>query len=161
MDISTILINCIWAGFYAGGMGLLCTAPLRRILSAFICGFAGCFSRDILISWGLGQNWSTVVGSATVVLTAMILIRGNEVSPVVLISGIVPMGANPAVLRMIIELIKVSTLKGEALTESSVSFIANTGKVFTTYLAISLGLAIGITIMQLFKKEKGYLRNET
>lgn len=160
MNISAILINCIWAGFYAGGMGLLCTAPLRSILSAFLCGFAGCFSRDILISWGLSQNWSTAAAAASVVLAAMILIRGNEVSPVVLISGIVPLGANPAVLRMIIELMKVSSLKGEALSESSAAFIANTGKVFTTYLAITLGLAIGIMIMRLFRKKNDYLSLE-
>lgn len=154
MNISTILINCIWAGFYSGIMGLLCTAPLRNILSAVFCGFIGCFSRDILISWGLSLNWSTVAASASVVLAAMILIRGNEISPVVLISGVFPLGATAAVFRMIIELMKVSSLKGEALNESSAAFISNTGKVFTTYLAITLGLAIGIMIMRLFRKEK-------
>lgn len=154
MNISAILINCIWAGLYSGGMGLLCTAPLRNILSAFFCGLVGCFSRDILISFGLSQNWSTAAASLSVVLVAMILIRGNEVSPVVLISGVLPLGATAAVFRMLIELIKVSTLKGEALNDSALAFISNTGKVFTTYLAITLGLAIGIMIMRLFKEKR-------
>jgi uncharacterized membrane protein YjjB (DUF3815 family) len=85
----------------------------------------------------MSQNWSTAVGAVVVVLVAVAIIRRDEASPVVLVSGVLPLGAAVAMFNTIIELMKVSSLKGEALSASSVALSANTGKVFTTSLAIA------------------------
>jgi uncharacterized membrane protein YjjB (DUF3815 family) len=137
MDLLAIFMNSLWAGLFAGGMGILLTAPPRFIAPAFLSGFAGRFARDVFMSWGMSQNWSTAVAAAMVVLVAVAVIRRHVISPVVLVSGVLPLGAAVAMFNTIIELMKVSSLKGEALSASSVALSANTGKVFTTSLAIA------------------------
>lgn len=153
MDLLAIFMNSLWGGLFAGGQGVLLTAPRRYILPAFLCGFAGRFARDVFISWGMSQNWSTAVGAAVVVLVAVAVIQRHVVSPVVVISGVLPLGAAVAMFNAIIDLMKVSSLKGEALSEVSITLSANMGKVFTTSLAIALGLAVGIAIVRFFKRE--------
>jgi hypothetical protein len=71
-----------------------------------------------------------------------------------LVSGVLPLGAAVAMFNAITELMKVSSLKGEALSGASVALSANIGKVFTTSLAIALGLAAGIAIVRLFRREE-------
>ncbi len=154
MDLLAIFMNSLWAGLFAGGQGILLTAPRRYILPAFLCGFAGRFARDVFMSWGMSQNWSTAVAAATVVLVAVAVLRRHVVSPVVLITGVLPLGAAVAMFNTIIELMKVSSLKGEALSEVSVALSANTGKVFTTSLGIALGLGAGTAIVRLFRREE-------
>jgi uncharacterized membrane protein YjjB (DUF3815 family) len=154
MDLLGIFMNSLWAGLFAGSLGILLTAPPRYIAPAFLCGFAGNFSRDVFMSWGMSQNWSTAVAAAVVVLVAVAVIRRHVVSPVVLISGVLPLGAAVAMFNAIIELMKVSSLKGEALSGASVALSANTGKVLTTSLAIALGLGTGMAIVRLFRREE-------
>jgi hypothetical protein len=76
------------------------------------------------------------------------------VSPVVVISGVLPLGAAVAMFKAIIELMKVSHLEGEALRGASVALSANMGKVFITSLAIALGLGTGIAIVRFFRREE-------
>ena len=154
MDLLAILMNSLWAGLFASGLEILLTAPLRYIAPAFLCGFAGRFARDAFMSWGMSQNWSTAVAAAVVVLVAVAIIGRNVVSPVVLVSGVLPLGAAVAMVNTILELMKVSSLQGEALSRASIALSANIGKVFTTSLAIALGLAAGIAIVKFFRQEE-------
>lgn len=153
MNVSTILTNSLWAGLFAGGLSVLFTAPLQYVPPTLLCGFAGRCVCDVLMAFGLSQNWSTVVAAAVVVLVAVVMTRGHAVSPVVLVAGVLPLGAAMAMFNAIIELMRVSSLSGEALNASSVALIANTGKVFTTSLAISLGLGIGMALIRLLCRE--------
>ena len=154
MDLLAILMNSLWAGLFASGLGILLTAPLRYIAPAFLCGFAGRLARDVFMIWGMGQNWSTAVAAAVVVLIAVAIVRRSVVSPVVLITGVLPLGAAVAMVNTILELMKVSSLQGEALSRASIALSANIGKVFTTSLAIALGLAAGIAIVKFFRQEE-------
>jgi uncharacterized membrane protein YjjB (DUF3815 family) len=154
MDLLAIFMNSLWAGLFAGGMGILLTAPPRFIAPAFLSGFAGRFARDVFMSWGMNQNWSTAAAAAVVVLVAVAVIRRHMVSPVVVISGILPLGAAVAMFNVIVALMKVSHLEGEALSGASVALSANIGKVFTISLAIALGLAAGMVIVRLCRREK-------
>jgi uncharacterized membrane protein YjjB (DUF3815 family) len=152
MDIITMLINSLWSGLFAGTLGFILTAPVRYIAPTFFCGFVGRFARDLFTSMGVSQNWSTAIASAVVVLVAIAIIRRHEVSPVVLVSGVLPLGAAVAMFNAIASLMKVSYLSGEALSAASVALSANMGKVFTTSLAIAMGLAAGLAIVRLFSR---------
>jgi len=154
MDLAAILTNSLWSGLFAGGLGITLTAAPRHIVPAFFCGFAGRYARDALMGWGLTQNWSTAVAAAVVVLAAVAITRRHAVNPVVMVSGVLPLGAAIAMFNTIIDLMKVSSLKGEALSEAAVALIANTGKVFVTSLAIALGLTAGVIIARLFRRQK-------
>ena len=147
----TVLIGSLWAGLFAGGLAIILTAPPRYIAPTVLCGFAGRLVRDLCMGWGLAQNPSTVVASAVIVLVAAALIRRRAAHPVVLVSAIIPLGAAVAMFQMIIELIRVSSLTGEPLNTAVVALNANMGKVFTTCLAIALGLAAGQAVAGLLR----------
>jgi len=153
MELSTILISSAWAGLFASGWAVLLTAPARFIAAAFVGGFAARFARDALTSWGLSQNWSTAFAAAIVVLIAVAITRRNAVSPVVLVTGVLPLGAVVAMFYTIILLMKVSFLTGEALNGAVVELSANLGKAFTTTLAIALGLGAGLGIARFSWRE--------
>lgn len=155
MNISEILMSCIWSGLFSAGMGILLTAPMRQVIPAFLCGFAGRFVRDILMSSGLSQNWSTAAAAAVIVLTAMVIIKKHEVSPVVLITGVLPLGAAVAMFNVILELMRLSSVSGEGLSASSDVLIANFAKVLTISLAIALGLAAGMAIVRVIRRISG------
>ncbi len=154
MGLLEMLVDSIWAGLFAGGLGIIFTAPRRYLVPAFFCGLAGRLARDILLNWGLSHNWSTAVAAAVVVLVAAAIIRRYVVSPVVLVSAIIPLGSAVAMFRAIIELIRVSTLQGDALSDASDALVSSTGKAFTTSLAIALGLTVGLAIVRLARREK-------
>jgi uncharacterized membrane protein YjjB (DUF3815 family) len=152
--LSTILLNSVWAGVSAAGSGILLTAPSRNMFTTFLCGLTGRFVRDALMVWGVSQTWSTGVAAAVLVVVASAMVRRHKVSPVVLICGVLPLGAATAMFNVILELIRVSSLTGEALSAASVALIANTGKVFAGTLSIALGLAAGLAILRLVKREE-------
>jgi uncharacterized membrane protein YjjB (DUF3815 family) len=154
MGLSAMAVNSFWAGIVASGMAIIFTLPFRYIMPSFVCGFAGRLARDLLVSWGAGMNWSTAVASAVVVLAAVALIRRNDLSPAVLITGVLPLGAALSMFDAIIGLMKVSVFTGEALAAETVTLSANIGKVITTSLAMALGLAIGLAIVRLKKGKK-------
>jgi uncharacterized membrane protein YjjB (DUF3815 family) len=154
MGLLEMLLDSLWAGLFAGALGVVFTAPRRYLVPALFCGFAGRLARDILMSGGLSHNWSTAVASAVIVLVAMACMRRRAVSPVVLVSGIIPLGAAVAMFSSIIALIRVSSAQGEALREGSDALIGNAGKAFATSLAIAVGLAVGLAIVRLSRREK-------
>ena len=148
MDFFAIIVKSLWAGLFAFSWAIILTAPNRYIIPAFFCGFAGRFSRDLFMSVGLSQNWSTVIAAALVVMVAVAIIRKDEVSPAVLVTGVLPLGAALALINAIIGLMKISSLKGEALAAESAALSMNTGTVVISSLAIAVGLAAGMTIIR-------------
>ena len=154
MDLSAILTHSLWAVLFATGMAVLATAPVRYLVPTFLCGLVGRGVRDVGVGWGLTQNWATVIAAAVVVLVAAAIIRRRAVSPVVLICGVLQLGASVAMFNLIVALMRVSSLEGAELTAASVALNANLGRVFTTSLAIALGLGAGMAIVRLFGREE-------
>ena len=148
MDFFAIIINSLWAGLFASSWAIILTAPRRYIIPAFFCGFTGRCSRDLFMGSGMSQNWSTVVAAAVVVLVAVAIIRKKEVSPAVLVTGILPLGAALAMFNSIMGLMKVSSLRGEALAVESAALSMNIGIATITSLAIAVGLAAGMAIVR-------------
>jgi uncharacterized membrane protein YjjB (DUF3815 family) len=154
MDLPAIVMNSLWAGLLAGGLAILFTAPLQYVPATLLCGFAGRCVRDVFIAWGLNQNGSIVIAAVVVVLVAVVMTRGHAVSPIMLAAGVIPLGAAMAMFRAIFELLKISSLSGEALNASSVALTENIGEVFTTSLAISLGLGIGMAVVRILRHKE-------
>jgi uncharacterized membrane protein YjjB (DUF3815 family) len=104
------------------------------------------------MDFGMSQNWSTVLAAIIIVIVAVSIVKSHEVPPVVLVTAVLPLGAAVPMFFVINEIINNSSLTGIATGDSSVALITNAGKVFTTSLAIALGLGIGIEIVRYFKK---------
>ena len=155
MDWPTILLNSLWAGLFAAGLGVLLTAPSRYLVRNLLCGFVGRGTRDICMGWSLGQHWSTLIAAAVVVMVAVAVSRRHTVAPVVLICGVLPLGAAVAMFNLILGLMRVSAATGEALTRASVVLTASLGTVFTTSLAIAIGLGAGISVVEFLRRDEG------
>jgi uncharacterized membrane protein YjjB (DUF3815 family) len=154
MDLSTILIDSVWAAIFAAGLGILFTAPHRYVAPASLCGFVGRFVRGLFISWGMSQNWSTVVAAAVIVLVTAAIIGRHKVPPVVLISGVIPLGATVAMFNTLSGLMRLSSAKGDLVGDASIAFTSSLAKVFTTTLAIAVGISAGMAIVRLFNREE-------
>jgi uncharacterized membrane protein YjjB (DUF3815 family) len=152
MDLSALLINALWAGLFAAGLGVMLTAPVRYLVPAFACGFIGRGLRDVLTASDMNVNWATVIAAIVVVLVAVAITRRHTVSPVVLICGVLPLGAAVAMFNLIFALMQISTAKGEALSGAAVALSSNLGKVFDTSLAIAVGLGAGMAVQRLLRR---------
>jgi len=151
--VSAVLLGSLWSGLLAGALGVLFTAPRRYLVAAFVCGWVGRCVRDLSVAWGVSLNWSTIVASAVVVLVAVALIHRHEVSPVVLICAVIPLGASVAMFNLIFALIRLSTAVGDARNEYSLEVTANLASAFVTFLAIALGLGAGMAIVRFLGRE--------
>ena len=154
MDLSMILINSLWCGLFAAAMATLLTAPPRYLAATFVCGLAGRLVRDLLTGWGMGPNWSTVLAAVAVVMVAVAFIRRQHVSPVVLVCGVLPLGSALAMFNAILELMKLSTAQGDALSAASAAFTSNLAKVFVGAAAIAMGIGVGMALMRLFTRRE-------
>jgi uncharacterized membrane protein YjjB (DUF3815 family) len=153
MDLSAMLMNGLWAGLFAAGLAVMLTAPPRYILAAFACGFFGRGLRDVCTGLDLTLNWATVIAATAVVLVAVAFTRRHTVSPVVLICGVLPLGATGPIFNVIFNLMRISTAKGDPLSETTLALGSNAGKAFVITLAIALGLGAGMAIVRLFGRE--------
>jgi uncharacterized membrane protein YjjB (DUF3815 family) len=148
MSITPILFNSLWAAAFATAFGIILTTPVRMLVACFVCGFAARCMRDALMGFGLGQNWSTVVAAAILVLVAEAISRRYRISPVVLVCSVLPLGSVVAMFYALFELLKMPALQGELLDVSVVAFSANFAKALTGTLAIALGLGVGIAVVR-------------
>jgi uncharacterized membrane protein YjjB (DUF3815 family) len=154
MDLWRILLDGLMAGFFACALGVILTAPPRYVVPVFFCGFSGRFVRDLLASLGLSLNWSTMIAAALLVLVGTAIIRRHAVSPVALVSGVLPLAASASMFDTILALMAVSSAKGQALQNASASLISSSAKVFTVSLAMAIGLATGLAIVRVIRGEK-------
>jgi uncharacterized membrane protein YjjB (DUF3815 family) len=154
MDFPSILMNAFWAGLFSAGLAVLLTAPPRYIFAALVCGLAGSGAKGILMEWGLGISQATVIASLIVVLAAALFTRRHEVSPVVLICGVLPLGASIAMFNTIFLLLLIPQATEDALNQYAVELTGSVGKAFTISLAIVLGLGAGTAIVRLIRRDK-------
>lgn len=147
MDGIPMLINALWAGFFAAGLGLLLTTPPQGLLPCFACGLAGRLTRNLLIAGGLSQAASVLIAAVVCVLVTVLFSRRPQLSPLVMVTGVLPLGAAVPLFRSIYGILTLHGLQGEALNEAVVQLIANLSNVFTTTLAIVLGIWLGLLLM--------------
>ena len=154
MQVEPIVVNTIAAGISAMCLAILLTAPPAHLLSTFFCGFAGRLTRDLLLMAGWRSGWATVLAAVAVVLVGTAILRRREVSPVVIISGVLPLGATSSMFTAIVHLMRVANLEGEELSKVSDALIADAGRVFTTSMAIAAGIGVGIVAMRIMRREQ-------
>ena len=154
MSFAAGLIPGIQAACFAAALGLLFTAPPRYLAATAACGFAGRLVRDLLTGADMGSGWATVLAAASVGLAAAAMLRNRAVPPVVLVSGLLPLGAAGATFDMILGFMKLPSLQGEALRAAADSFIASASKAFMTYLALAVGLSLTMAALRLAKPDR-------
>jgi uncharacterized membrane protein YjjB (DUF3815 family) len=155
MSMLELLIVGLWTGAFAATFAIVFSAPLQAVVPSFCAGFFARITRDWLAHFGVSQTLATLAASAAVVIVVTVtLIRRPGFSPIVMLSGLVPLGAAKAFFTAIIGFLKISTLKGEALAVAPVSLLSNLSILFKTTLAIALGAALGVVIIQSLKSAR-------
>jgi uncharacterized membrane protein YjjB (DUF3815 family) len=154
MHLASIFPDSLWAALFAVGLGIRLTAPLQYLVPTFLCGFAGRLVHSLLVQGGMGRDWATVLAAAAIVAVAVATTRRHRVSPIVLICGVLPLGAAGAVFRAVFELLKVSSAEGEALNAAALAWIAQASRAFTGTMAIALGLGVGLIITRLLDRRE-------
>lgn len=141
-----LLLDSALAGVSAGCMTILMTAPFRYAGPAVVCGLSGRLIRDLLLAAAVSPPVSTLAATTAVVLLAVALAHGKEVSPVVVITGILPLGASLSMFQTVVYVLRLPSRTGAAATETSMELITTLSRVVTTSMAIALGLVVGIAV---------------
>ena len=152
MDLAPIFTDSLWAALFAVGLGVRLTAPLQYLAPTFLAAFAGRLVHSLLVQAGMGRDWATVLAAAAIVAVAVATTRKHRVSPIVLICGVLPLGAAGAVFHSVFELLKVSSAEGAALNAAALAWIGHASRAFTGTMAIALGLGVGMTIARLLDR---------
>ena len=146
------LVDGLAGGVFAAALSALYRAPSRYRLGSFVCGVAGRVAYGLLVASGMTHNGATVVAAGAVVLVAMGVKPDHAGSPVVLVAGVIPLGASVAMFQAIYGIMTLGTLKGQALAEAGVTLLANACRVFTTSLGIAIGLGLGMAVVRLAQR---------
>lgn len=147
MDGLPLLINAFWAGLFAAGLGLLLTTPPQGLLPCFACGLAARLAQNLLRAGGLSQAAAVVMAAIVCVLVTTLFRWRPQLSPLVMVTGVLPLGAAVPLFRSIYGILTLYQLQGEALNAAVVQLIANLSNVFTTTLAIVLGIWLGLLLL--------------
>jgi uncharacterized membrane protein YjjB (DUF3815 family) len=153
MELAAILFNSLWAAIFSAGMAIVFSTPSWALAPSFCCGFMARLVRDLLTGWGASQNLATFVAAALVIFIVVSLVRRPGVSPIVMLAGIIPLGAAGALFRAIVGFLEISSLKGEG-PSAPVALISNLSIVFTTTCAIAVGAWTGYLLGQFVRRDQ-------
>jgi uncharacterized membrane protein YjjB (DUF3815 family) len=152
MNLTSLVTDSIWAGLFAGAMSIVFSAPYSALFLSSCGGFVGRLVRDMLLQWGAGANVATLVAAAMVVMVAAL--RRPGMSPVITVSGILPLGAAGAFSRAIVDFLQISSLTEQKASAVALSLVWNISVVFTTTAAIGAGISVAVYAVRLFAWKK-------
>ncbi|HEY6506430.1 MAG TPA: threonine/serine exporter family protein [Vicinamibacterales bacterium] len=148
-----IVVTASLAGAHAAAMAVVFTAPREYVVPSFICGFAARLVRDSLLAAGIGPAWATLLAATVAVLVAVMVTPRRAVPPVVLVAAVVQLAASVAVFNVFVELLRTPSLESDALAESALRLNSSLGRAFTSFVAIALGLQLGIILTRRQRRE--------
>ena len=146
---TTLFFDALRAGLYAALMAVVFTAPQRYLLRTFLCGLAVRMVRDFCVAGGMNMSWATLVAAAAAALAAAAVAPDRAVQPVVIVASVLQLSAATAVFDVIVQLLRISTAEGQELLDASLRLNASLGQAFTRFLAIAVGLQLGIGFARL------------
>ena len=153
MDLAAILVNSLWSALFATGWRLFFPLRLGRWCQVSAVDSSLAWARDLLMGWGASQNLATFLAAALVLFIAVRFVRRPGVSPIVMVAGVIPLGAAGVLLRAIVGFLQVLSLKGEGLS-APVALISNPSILFTTTCAIAMGAWTGYFIGQSVSRDQ-------
>lgn len=99
MSVPALLIDGLWSGLLAAAIAIIFSVPLQALLPSFFGGFIARVARDGLMTHaGVSQSLATLLAAAAVVIVVAPLVRVRQpgISPIVILSSYVPLGAAKA-----------------------------------------------------------------
>lgn len=150
IDLSTIIYGGLWSGSLSLVIAILFSAPIAALLPSFCGGLIARVVLDALMGAGASRPLATAIAAAAVVIVVVPLIRFRHpgVSPIVILSSFVPLGAAKAFFAVIDVSLRLTTLKGDAAAAAAATLVSNGSIVFWATLALAFGASAGTLLIQ-------------
>lgn len=146
MNLPANLADGLWAGLFSLAMAAVFSAPYYALIPSFCCGFLDRVARDVLMGWGVAQAPAVAAAAALTVILAVVLVRRSTVPPVVMVSGLLPLGAAGSFFAAIGDFLRVGSVTGGAAVTVPLDLVLKLSMVFTTTLAIAAGAWVGFQL---------------
>ncbi len=150
MNLISLVVDSIWAGLFAGAMSIVFSAPYSALFLSFCGGFVGRLVRDILLQQGASAAVATLIAAAMVVMVAALMRRRPGISPVIIVSGTLPLGAAGAFARAIVDFLRISSLTDQKASAVPLALVSDLSTVFKTTVAIGIGISVAVYAVRLF-----------
>lgn len=143
MDFNAILTNALWGAVMAGGLAVFFTVPRQALWIAVVCGAAGRGVRSAALQADQGLLRATLLAALVVALVAVVVAPARQLSPVVAMSALIPLGAAIDAFDVIWAAMRIpGTADVTQLAALSADLVANT----ITVAAVTLAIAIGFLV---------------
>lgn len=153
MTLLEIVTEAAWGGLFAAAMSIIFAAPTRAMLPSFVAGAVARLSRDTLLGAGANINFAILVAAALVCLVGEVAIRRQIGSPVVVVSGLVPLGAAAPFFRTIVDFLRISSMAPDKLAQLPQAMLSDLSKVFCTTAAIGIGVSLTVVATRALRRE--------
>ena len=153
MNLIAVLVGGIWAGVFAAALAIVFSAPVNTMFSGFCGGFVARFSRDVLLGWGSKPELATLVAAALVVFVGAFLVHRHGDSLATIAGAVIPLAPGAIFIHAITDFLLISSQPDDKLVGVPAELVSNLSKVFTTTVAIAVGLSLAILVLQTVKRE--------
>ena len=153
MNLIALLVGGIWAGVFAAALAIVFSVPVNVVFSGFCGGFVARFSRDVLLGWGAKPELATLVAAALVVFVGALLVRRHSDLLATVAGACVPLTPGTVFIRAITDFLLISSRPDDKLVGVPAELVSNLSRVFTTTVAIAVGLSLAILVLQTVKRE--------
>jgi len=153
------------AGFAALGFAILFNVPQRTLLIIWGLGAIGCFTKFLLLGFGVDIALSSLAGASLIGLLSVYAAHGKQAPPLVFsIPSVIPMVPGAFAYRMMLGLMELAgTTTNSDLYLKTLAETTNNGlKAFFILIALSAGVAIPmlVTRKDTFKRIKSSVEQE-
>jgi uncharacterized membrane protein YjjB (DUF3815 family) len=150
MDWITPLESGFWAALFAASLALALTAPARALPVVLAAGFAGRFSRDLLMQLDLAMPMATVLAALVATTLAVKASRQAASAPVTAITAVLPLGPTTLLFAAIRAAFNVFAKDPAVAAAAGTDFMVNALKA----AIVIATMAIGTTVPLLLNRDR-------
>jgi uncharacterized membrane protein YjjB (DUF3815 family) len=155
MDWTPILVGSAWAAVMAGAIAMFFTVPKDALWVAIIAGFLGRAARTIMVENDQSLIRATFVAALAVSLATVVLAPGRDLSPIVAMSALIPLGASINAFEVIWAALRIPGVADPAQrAELVTALIGNAVTVLAVTFTIAVGFVIPWLVIRLLHGEK-------
>ena len=152
-----MILQALLAAVFAVTMSIMFNTRTRALPICFLGGAVARFSRELFTLLDVALPAATLAATATTTVIVLLLADRLDVGRVALVSAILPLGATLTVFETVTGALRVATVDDGMLEATAARLVRDAAKSFDVTLAIGLGVASGVAIVQLLRRRRSAL----
>lgn len=137
----------IWFGLAALGFAILFNAPVRALIHIFLIAALGGLVKTLLLHFGINIILSTLAGAVLIGYVSILAAHDKHTPPMVFaIPSVIPMVPGLFAYRMMLGVIKLSTIPDAEYQQVLADTISNALRASFILLSLALGVAIPLLL---------------